>query len=309
MAKKDTEGLNMPIFKTFIRNILHVIRPRLKNIKYYSKCKFTHCKNTNVLYFVFEPNKKHPGIADRIKAILSCYDLAKSNGYNFKLYFETPFRLSEYLKQKNNWEIKSLTDLEYSVYDTKIINEYYREKPVILKKNKQYHCYNYSGHHMPYTFPTTGYKFHDLFYELFDFSDKIKNEYKCLGIREGEYVSCHLRFVNALEKFENTFFENHLSKKEDRDNLIQKCKCGIKKVISENKDKEVYVFSDSKTFLNSLSDLPVKVLDTSNIGHVSEENKRDATFKSFLDLYVMSKVQEYIVLMLPNYILFLIMPC
>lgn len=289
MAKKDTDGLNMPVFKTLIRNILHCIRPRLINLKYYSKCRFKHCKNKNVFYFVFEPNKKHPGIADRVKAIMSCYDLAKSNGYQLKVYFETPFRLYDYLKPKKNWVVASLDELEYSVYDTKIVDEYYRDKPVILEKDKQYHCYNYAGHHMPYSFPTTGYKFYDLFNELFEFSNEIKNEYRRLGIIEGNYVSCHLRFVNALEKFENTFFENHIDKEEDRQELIKRCKTGIEKIVFEKKDKEVYVFSDSKVFLECLSDLPVKTLDSSNIGHVSEGNKSDSTFKSFLDLYVMSK--------------------
>ena len=60
-------------------------------------------------------------------------------------------------------------------------------------------------------------------------------------------------------------------------------------VISENNGKDVYVFSDSKVFLDSLKDLPVKVLPHDSIGHVSEGVKEDATYKSFLDLYVMSK--------------------
>lgn len=285
---KDTDGLNMPRFKTAARRIVYFFRPKLKNLRYYSKCRFRHASNRNVFYLIFEPNRKHPGLADRMKAIMSCYDWAKSNGYRFKIYFETPFQLSKYLNPKFNWAA-SLDELEYSLYDTKIVDENYREKPVPLIPDKQYHCYNYAGHHMPETFLDSGYRFADLFHEMFSPCDRLKETFTKLGIKEKQYVSCHLRFVNALEKFESTFFENHLENQEDRDRLIDRCKNGITKVMKMNPDKEVYVFSDSKMFLDSLAGLPVKVLPHDDVSHISEEAKTDAAFKTFLDLYVMSK--------------------
>lgn len=285
---KDTDGLNMPKFKTAARRVLYFFRPKFKNLKYYSKCRFRHASKRNTFYLIFEPNRKHPGLADRMKAIMSCYDWAKSNGYQFKVYFETPFSLKNYLKPKFDW-VATLNELEYSIYDTRIVNENYREQKIKLTPNKQYHCYNYAGHHMPKIFPDSGYKFADLFHEMFEPCDRLKETYTELGIKEKRYVSCHLRFVNALEKFENTFFENFLEKQEDRDKLIQRCKNGIIEVMKLNPDKDVYVFSDSKTFLDSLSDLPVKVLPHDNIAHISEGAEADATFKTFLDLYVMSK--------------------
>lgn len=241
---KDTDGLNMPKFKTMVRNILYIFRPKIKNYKYYFKCRFKHAKKRNVFYLIFEPNRKHPGLADRIKAIISCYDWAKSNGYHFKLYFETPFPLKDYFNPKFNW-VATYEELEYSIYDTKIVNENYREKPIQLIPNKQYHCYNYAGHHMPKIFPDSGYKFSDLFNEMFEPCNKLKQKYLDLGIKEKQYVSCHLRFVNALEKFEDTFFDNYLEKEEDRELLINRCKEGIRKVIKMNPNKDIYVFSET----------------------------------------------------------------
>lgn len=286
--QKDTDGLNMPKFITVVRAILHLIRPKVRNLRYYAKCRLERAKHRNVFYLVFVPNKKHPGLADRIKAIISCYDLAKSNGYQFKLFFEAPFHLSKYLKPKQDW-IAALEDLEYSLHDTRIIDEHYREEPLKLMPDKQYHCYNYDGHHMPRIFPDTGYKFAELFHELFEPCKDLKQAYSDFGIKEKGYVSCHLRFVNALEKFENTFFENYLETQEERNALIERCKEGIRRVMKKNQGKDVYVFSDSKVFLDSLSNIPVKVLPHDNIGHVSEETKADAAFKSFLDLYVMAR--------------------
>ena len=92
-----------------------------------------------------------------------------------------------------------------------------------------------------------------------------------------------------MEKFENTFFENYLNTQEERDALIFRCKNGIKQVIDNNPNKNVYVFSDSKVFLESLIDMPVLVLPYNHVAHVSEGAQSNAIFKSFLDLYVMSK--------------------
>ena len=72
----------------------------LNNCKYYLKFRNVAARKLNVLYFVFEPTAKHPGLADRLKAVISLYNIAKANGYGFKFYFETPFCLFDYLKPK-----------------------------------------------------------------------------------------------------------------------------------------------------------------------------------------------------------------
>lgn len=146
--------------------IKYDIKYFLHNIWYWHKLRLCKAKKTNVLYFVFEPHRSHSGLADRLKAVISLYNLAKANGYDFKLYFKTPFALSDYLMPKYNWEM-SLSDLEYSLLDTKIINETNWHKISTLKPNKQYHCYNYAGNDIPWQFEDTGYYWHELFQELF----------------------------------------------------------------------------------------------------------------------------------------------
>lgn len=273
--------MNLTFVKADIKNFC-------KNTRYRLKYGFRHAHKINVLYFVFEPQKKHPGLADRLKAVISMYNLAKANGYAFKLYFETPFKLSDYLKPKFDWEL-SLEELEYSIFDTKIISETNWRKFVNLKPDCQYHCYRYSGNELPRRFEDSGYRWFDLFHEMFEPSDELNRAYNSLGISAKPYIAIHLRFVNALEKFESTYFDNHLRTQVERDNLICRCIKGIIKIMENNKGMDVYVFSDSKVFLNSLKDLPVKTLDSSSIGHVSETEIREQHLKTFLDLYVMSK--------------------
>ena len=137
--------------------------------------------------------------------------------------------------------------------------------------------------------PDSGEKWCNLFQELFAPSKKLQRAYDELNIKPRSYISVHIRFVNALEHFENTFFNNHLKSQEERDKLIRRCRNGIKTIINEYKDTPIYVFSDSKVFLSEISDLPVLTLDNSKIKHVSNTNDDDSTLKTFLDLYVMSQ--------------------
>lgn len=262
----------------------------LHNCRYYYKYRFVRAKRKNVLYFIFEPNSSHPGLADRMKAIISLYNVAKAAGYQMRIYFETPFLLSDYLQPRQDW-VASLDELEYSIFDTRIINETNWRPIKRLKANKQYHCYNYAGNDIPWEFKDTKYRWHELFHELFMASEKLEKAYRSLGLPDKRYVSVHLRFVNALERFENSFFENHIDNEEGRKKLIEKCKQGIREICDDNNGIDVYVFSDSKLFLDSLSDIPVKTLDSNNIGHISMEKNQNVQLKTFIDLYVMSKSQ------------------
>lgn len=263
--------------KNFIKNSIYRLRYRL--------CR---AKRRDTYYCVFETNKKHAGLADRLKTVILQYNVAKASGYKFKLIWETPFKLSAYFKPRFDWEC-SIDDLEYSLIDTKIISEVGWHKYKLLKPGKQYHCYRYAGGYPPKTLPLTGYKWVDLFNELFEPSEKLLSAYRSLNLPEYSYVAVHIRFVNALEKFENTYFDNHIESEEKRKDLIHRCKNGIMDVVHENKGKIVYVFSDSKVFLDNIGDLPVEVLNHDDVCHVSENSNADTHLKTFLDMYVISK--------------------
>lgn len=260
----------------------------LHNCRYYLRYRPGTARKKNVMYFVFEPDGKHPGLADRIKAIISLYNICKANGYQFKFYYETPFLLSDYLRPKSDW-VLHLDELEYSLCDTRIVNETNWRPVGRLVPNKQYHCYCYVGNDIPWEFQDTGYRWHDLFQELFEPSEMLKSAYRHLHVSSEPFVSVHLRFVNALERFENTFFDNYIESGEGRQRLIDKCKAGIRDIIHDHPGMPLYVFSDSRVFLDSLADLPVQVLDSSHIGHTSHKADGQVHLKTFLDLYVMSQ--------------------
>ncbi len=264
------------------------IKNFIKNSLYRLKYKPVRAKRRNVYYCVFEKDKKHSGVGDRLKTVITQYNYAKSSGYQFKLFWETPFKLSDYLNPKIDWEMK-WDDLEYSLFDTKIVSEVSWRRIGQLVKNKQYHCYRYAGNTLPRVMPDTGFKWYDLFNDLFEPDKKIIQAYQHLGVAEKSYVAIHARFCNALEKFENYYIDNHIDSEDERNALIKRCQLGILSIKEDYPDKDIYVFSDSKVFLDSLKQLPVKTLDHKDVGHVSENGNADIYLKTFLDMYFISK--------------------
>lgn len=98
--------------------------------------------------------------------------------------------------------------------------------------------------------------------------------------------------MNALDNFEEvSCYDNTLQSEEAKQQLIERCKEGIMRIRHRHGDMPVMVFSDSKRFLDSLTDLPVIVLDSKNIGHISFGGNDDTTLKTFIDFMMMARAK------------------
>lgn len=234
-----------------------------------------------------------------MKAIVDCYNIAKMNGYDFRIVFKIPFKLEDYLVPNEVEWVADYSNLHYSLGGTKFFNEmnFIDENAwkgrTRLARNKEYHCYSYVGNRQPKIFPESGYEWSKLYAELFRPSKHLQNAIDACGFEERSYVAVHLRFVNALENFEEvSCWDNALHTEEEKVALIERCKQGLLRIKAENDGSRVLVFSDSKRFLDSLEDIPVDVLSHDNVGHVSFEGNDDATLKTFLDLYMIARAKK-----------------
>ena len=270
-----------------------------RNMPYIKKLKVSGGHGHNVFFFVIAPRIKHPGLADRMKAIINSYNIAKMNGYQFKIVFKTPFCLEDYLVPNRVDWVAGFSDLKYSIQGTRFFNElnFLKEDSwkgrTHLVKNKEYHCYSYVGNRQPKIFPESGYEWSKLYHELFRPTPRLQAAIDACGYQERSYVAVHLRFVNALENFEDvTCCDNALRTEEEKLNLINRCKQGLMRIKEENEGCHVLVFSDSKRFLDSLDGVPVEVLSHDNVGHVSFGAGDDATLKTFVDLYMIARAKK-----------------
>lgn len=267
---------------------------RCISISHLKKAKHSVECSHGSLYFIIDPNRRHPGLADRLKAIINLYNEAKFNGLKFKIIYKTPFCLEKFLTPALpniiDWPA-DYNELIYSLTKTRLVNEHKEFHLKNVKPGKQYQCYNYTGDIIPYKFENTGYKWHELFEELFKPNDEITRFINATGFQPRKYVAVQIRFVNAFDNFEKGF-GNHIDNEEKRADLINRCHKAIKQIAIKSKKSgidDILVFSDSKTFLCTLDELPVKTLDSANIGHISFSNNHDQIIKTFVDFFMIGK--------------------
>lgn len=96
---------------------------------------------------LFAPHYSHPGLADRLKAILGCYYIAKQNGYSFKIVWREPFPLGDFLSES---QVRWLCDGNgpaYSIRNTRffIYSGLRKGLDCKLRPNKEYVCCCYKG--------------------------------------------------------------------------------------------------------------------------------------------------------------------
>lgn len=286
--------------QTHVNNLRYFTR----SLRYYFR-EYSYKKDKdvigNTLYFIIDPRIGHPGLADRLKAIVGSYFIAKQNGFEFKIIFEYPFNLNKYLDQNEvNW-VANVSDLSYSLQNSRIIPYNGGGKiPHLPKKVKQYHIYSYIGYDILETnnIPNYQHLWGELFQSLFKPTKLLQDSLDLIPLKENEFIAVHIRFVNALEHFEDNEF--NIISKEEKENLIRRCDDAITKIMISNPNNKVVVFSDSQIYLNHVkSMLDVIVLD-GKIGHISFSNNEEAVLKTFIDFFTISKSSLAIRLLSPE---------
>ena len=108
-----------------ITRIYRLFRRIMRNAFYVRLMGVGKLKKADTFFFVIDPRFNHPGLADRMKAIIACYNEAKKNGLHFKIVFKQPFVLEDYLHPTsidNDW-VADFRDLEYSFFKTRFVDE------------------------------------------------------------------------------------------------------------------------------------------------------------------------------------------
>lgn len=291
-------------YRKYFQTSVNSMRYYFRNLHYYwhsYSLKKDREVSGNTLYFIIDPNIKHPGLVDRFKAIVGLFYVAKESGFDFKIIFNHPFRLENYLSvNKYNW-IADQSELSYSLQNVRLIAYNGSGKiPKLRKTIKQYHVYCYIGYDIISSNHILNAEsvWRNLYLELFKPSQALNECINSCNLEISGYIAVHLRFVNALENFEEDQF-NTLTKVR-QENLIQRCLKGIKQIIDQNKNTKVVIFSDSKVFLERVKVLPVIVLE-GKVGHISfVENSHEVAMKTFVDFYEISNASRVIRILAPE---------
>jgi hypothetical protein len=250
----------------------------------------------------FNSNVSHGGLVDRLKGIISFYEISRKLDYDFKMYFNDQFVLSEFLEpNKYNWEIDRLkfnplnTKVLY-FFDSSSVNDYLeyfkrlKKKRIIVFSNLDILPVLY-GKELGREVWRKNYK------ELFKPSEKIKTHLKKYSGKK--IISFHTRFTSIMGDFKDVNKKELLQ--EEKENLMRDLVNEINSIVKKTvKDEVVYVLSDSITFLKYIkNNTNYKILD-GNPKHIDFYKNNEVILKTFIDFYFLIESEKIFILFFKN---------
>lgn len=248
----------------------------------------------------------HGGLVDRLKGIVSFYQIAQKLDYDFKILFDDPFELDVFLEpNKVDWKVNRKS-IVWHPFETKIlytVNKFNINPLQIIQSSKAQLFYVYAN--IDYTkkiFKTNGDEFETIWRK--SFNDLFKKSLLLEGklneeIRRGTFISFHSRFTSLMGDFTDT--TNKILSNKEKERLLNKLLTIIKRIKSET-NKRVFVFSDSKKFISFIeSKTDVKIVKGTPF-HMDDYNNSpnmEGHLKTFIDFFILSKSEGIYFLHIP----------
>lgn len=241
----------------------------------------------------------HGGLVDRLKGIVSFYQIAQKLGYDFKILFDSPFPLATFLEPNEvDWEIKS-KDFKWHPTKSKclyLINNFKVNPLKRIENSKANTFYIYANIDysksifLELNTNELELKWRDDFNSLFKKSELL--EQKLNSLFSKPYIAFHSRFTTLMGDFKDT--ANKRLSDDEKENLSNTLLTIINRIrIEEN--KKVFVFSDSIFFLNFVKQkISVNVVE-GNPFHMDNFNINDnleGHLKTLIDFFMIAKSEK-----------------
>jgi hypothetical protein len=270
--------------------------------KYYIKDKKSLVSNKTTLVVMIDGKVRHGGLADRLKGIVSIYDYSLKHDYDFRIFHNFPFKLSDYLEPNvYDWSInvnelsfntqhaqplfiESLGYFKESITQKRVLDQY------IINDGRQYHIYT----NIDLCKDQYSLRFDALFKPSLKLHNSIKN-YSTLF--SGSYIAMVFRFQQLLGDFEEGNYP--ILSFSDQLSLIDKCKNKIKSIQRQlPSEQKVLVTSDSQKFLASLDGMNDIYTIPGEVVHIdyTDNATEDVYIKSFIDLFMLSQASKIFLL-------------
>ena len=255
---------------------------------------------------IYDGKIKNGGLADRLRGIVSVYEVCKEQNLEFKILFTNPFKLSDFLvPNKINWEITD-SDLSYNTntadicyidtltgsnYEAKKQKEWFRRE---FKKNYiEFHVRTNAifSYNSDYSTP-----FNELFKPSQQLQSSIEKQKEILGTG---YISTSFRFMNLLGDFNETFELHSKITKEEQSELITKNIEQLQLLHNKYPSKRILVNSDSTTFLEATKSLEYVYVIPGNVTHIdgkNSNNEYETYEKTFLDFFMIANAEKIFLL-------------
>lgn len=281
-----------------LKNIKDKYRPWLHRVKerIWRRKWFTNEKTPNTfkgMISCVDGKTWHGGMCDRFKGIISTYSYCKINGIPFRIKYDFPFNLCDYLLPNTyDWLLK---DGEYSdsTYNSEILYLIGEVEETIKGRYRRPKCrqiHVYANRNYLEAIGSED-KWGTLFKELFKPGPRLTQALQELNY--GKYIACVFRFQNLIGDFHEYDFQP--LDKYARELLLSKCEHAVRCMIESNPGKNILVTSDSSTFLSRVKDLEQVIINPGEVIHIDSEgndNKHDAYLKSFIDFFTIGGAEK-----------------
>ena len=249
---------------------------------------------------MYDGRMDHGGIADRLRGVVSSYYVAKEMGYDFRIFFDHPFLLEDYLVPNTvDWRIAK-ADLCYNPEDAEpmfcgsngtLVEPFFQKlwfKKRFREARKQLHVYTNA-----LLLPRSK-RYGELFRELFRPSERLEKALQQYGEPlKGGYITISLRFIGLLDDFTERDGK-HISP-EEQQQLMERCVAQVGKIHDRHPEKKVLLTSDSTRFLHYAAEqLPFVYYIPGDVVHIDyqDETSDDINMKLFVDMYLISRADE-----------------
>lgn len=282
----------------------------LKLRKYYNKSN-SHATNQHKwIIYMADGKMLHGGLSDRLCGILSMYTYAKKHGYEFKILFVSPYKLTDILQPNQyNWTIDP-KDISYNAKDAYPIylSVYSKNHSKVVKHIdsyldkldvKQVHVYSNARYFDVEKVP-------QLFKELFVPCELLQTALDThLNVLKDDYVSLTFRFQQLLGDFKEGNFAV-LDSELEKERLVSKCLRVVECLYQKENVKRILVTSDSKTFLERVSHIDYVYVVSGEIRHMDFTDGKTVDIsidmKSYVDMFMIANARAvYLCNMPPLY--------
>jgi hypothetical protein len=299
-------------------------RKALEVAPYYSDVAPRATNARKQIICMYDGRMDHGGIADRLRGVISAYDVAKQMGYDFRIYFDHPFRLEDYLEPNLvDWRIAK-EELCYNPEDAEAmfcgsngtwVEPFFQRlwfKKRFREANKQLHV-NTNAQLLP-----RSKRYGELFQELFRPSARLEQALDAqlqrivtshhitnlksqasnlkpqISSLKPHYITISLRFIGLLNDF--TERDGKHIAPEEQQRLMDRCVAKIRELYDQRaQGKPVLLTSDSTRFLRYAAErLDFVRYIPGDVVHIDYQDATsdDINMKLFVDMLMISRADE-----------------
>lgn len=281
------------------KNIRRPLREMSLYIKLLPKITLNAENKRKKIVVMFDGNTFHGGLVDRLKGIISFLHIAEELNIDFKIFFNHPFSLADYLEPNQIQWIAKDDDIRWNPLNSKILylmEEFHINPLSIIKNSNKRHFLVYCNvdylpkflQHNMSSSELWGKLFNRLFKKTSILQDHLNN--LCL---KNNKIAIHTRFTSILGDFKDV--KSELLSADEKNTLLKQLSDKINIIQSNNPEKRIYVFSDSVTFLKHVKTHTGSYILDGTPQHIEigvNNTKIQNHLKTFIDFFAISECDE-----------------